>query len=497
MTGLLDLAGELLCLILEHVEPNDIDNFLLSCKTLHGIASKEFVNNHRSLKRRLTKIDNWVAQPTWCTTPELLELVLDETCKADYVKAMVVRPWRVEWEPAPHPRHWFPGQTPRSWYPYSKKTMRAFEDDIDDTKSITSEEKNLWIRHMRAGDEAPIIALIFLRLHHLTSLVIVLSNLGDPFMLQTLQRITRNPHSLSLSRLRHVEIRRICRSCFHSPYDVQYLLACTALPSVVSVEGYNLIEPFLENDHEDSSNDEESFLENHHEESSNDEESSGALSVPKTKEDAIELAPRTSSLQHLKLEGCGLRRDTLRELIRSARSLRSFTYTHVSGRSHDIDPSHAWVHGVLLESASTTLEKLVLDYYPFWGCVIALGMQLDFTNFIHLRTLTIEYSSLIGRKFRAPDKIPSLLPLSLETLVLRHCQVESYGWLPQIVTRMTRAKSNVLPRLTELKFAELVLKEPLPFISYVIPEVWAIGARAGIRTTVLFYGHEGGRPFYG
>ena len=122
-------------------------------------------------------------------------------------------------------------------------------------------------------------------------------------------------------------------------------------------------------------------------------------------------------------------------------------------------------------------------------------MQLDFTNFIHLRSLTIEYSSLIGRKFRAPDKIPSLLPLSLEKLVLRHCQMGSYDWLRQIVTRMARAKSNVLPRLKKLKFAELDMTEPLRFISYVLPEVYAIGARAGIKTTVLFFGHEGIPPF--
>ena len=286
MTGLLDLAGELLCLILEHVEPNDIDNFLLSCKTLHGIASKDFVNNHRSLKTKLMKIDNWMAQSRWCTTPELLELVLDETYKADYVKAMVVRPWRVGWEPAPHPRHWLPGQTPMSWYPYSSKTMRAFEDDINDTKSITSEEKNHWIYHLRAGDENPVIALLFLRLHHLTSLVIALSHLGDPFMLQTLQRITRNPHSLSLSRLRHVQIRRICGIGCHSPYDVQYLLACMALPSVVSVEGYNVNEPVLENDHEESSNDEAS---SNDEEASNDEETSKDQVPAKTKEDSKEL----------------------------------------------------------------------------------------------------------------------------------------------------------------------------------------------------------------
>ena len=120
----------------------------------------------------------------------------------------------------------------RPWYSYRSDRMRAFKQDIEDTKSIASEKQDDWIRNMSAGDENPAIALIFLRLHHLISLVIALSDREDPFMLQTLQRIAKDPHSSSLSRLRHVEICRISPFLSYSrSYDVQYLLACAALPS--------------------------------------------------------------------------------------------------------------------------------------------------------------------------------------------------------------------------------------------------------------------------
>ena len=452
MSGLLNLPGELLCLILEHVRPNDIDNFLLSCKRVHGIASGKFVDNHTRFKSFLKTIDSWAGAFPCCTIPKLLDLTLDDPSKADYVKAMVVRPWRIQSDMATLPRHRLTAQMPRSRYPYSSDWMRKFEQCIENTNSIKPVERDRWIRYIRAGDETPLFALIFLRLHHLISLVITVSGLEDPFMLQTLQQIAKNPHSISLSRLRHVEIRRPRPSLSLSrAQDVQYLLACVALPSIVSVEGYELYE---------------SLPMDFHEEPSNDEESSGVLFDPKSGQDAFELVSKTSSLQHLKVQGCVIRRGTLGKLIRSARSLRSFTYAQVRRHRQDIEPSHTWVCEVLLESASTTLNKLVLDYSPrpHYGYYYETG--LDFSNFIHLRTLIIDHSSLVGWNFQAVDKIPTLLPASLETLVIRNFRIESDEWLRLVVEHFAKAKASSLPRLWELKLEDAysdAYLDPTPF----------------------------------
>ena len=476
MSGLSSLPAELLLEILEHVRPNDIDNFLLSCKRVHGIASKEFMGNHTWFKSFLKTIDSWAGAFPCCTTSKLLDLILDDPYKADYVKAMVVTPWRVQSDMATLPRHCLRARMPRSWYPYSIDRMRAFEQCIEHTKCIKSVEKDRWIRYIRDGDETPVFALIFLRLHHLISLVIAVSGLEDPFMLQTLQQIAKNPHSLSLSRLRHVEIRRPRPSLSLSrAQDVQYLLACAALPSIVSVEGYEL--------YESSSMD-------LHEEQSNNEESSGALFDPKSEQDAFELVSQTSSLQHLKFQGCVIRRDTLGKLIRSARSLRSFTYAPYMRHRQDVedfDPSHAWVREVLLVSASTTLERIVLDHSPCPRYRFYCGPELDFSNFIHLRTLIIAHSSLVGWKFRAVDKIPTLLPASLETLVIRKFRIESYEWLRQVVERIAKAKASSLPRLWELKFED-AYSDATPFFDpSALRAVYTIGANAGIWTTAQFY----------
>ena len=473
MAGLLDLAAELLCLILRHVRPNDIDNFLLSCKRVHGIASKDFLDNHTALKHKLRRVDNWSGVA--CQTAELLELILDEPCKADYVTAMVVRPWKTQWDWGPQPRARLPGQTPSLWYPFCSDRLRVFKQGIEDTKSIASEKKDDWIRNMSAGDENPVIALIILQLNHLTSLVIALSDREDSFILQTLQRIAKDPHSSSLSRLRRVEICRISPKLSNShSYDVQYLLACAALPSIVSLEG--------------------SFLDDHYEEfyGNLDEEFHGELFGPESedtiksefKEDAIDLVPQTSSLQHLKLDGCVFRRHTLRKLIRSARSLRSLKYTYFK-RHRQANPSHAVVCEVLLESASTTLMELALNYSPFSG--FYFGKELDFSTYRNLRTLTIEYPSLMGWNFRATDKMATLLPASLETLVIRHCLIESPEWLRQVVGQLAKAKARLLPRLTELTLTDTIVKAPRIRNVSILRGIYAIGAEAGIWTTVRFY----------
>ena len=490
MSGLVNLPGELLCEILKHVRPKDIDNFLLSCKRLHGIASPKFVDNHTWLKLFLKTIDNAISS---YTTPKLLDLVGDDPCKADYVQAMVVRPWRLQWDMANLPRHRLTGQVPRSWYPYSSDRMRAFEQCIKNTKCIKSVEKDRWIRYTRAGDETPLFALMFLRLHHLTSLVIAVTDLEDPFMLQTLQQIAKDPHSLSLSRLRHVEIRRPRRSrSLSRAQDVQYLLACAALPSIVSVEGYDLYEPL--------------FI-GVREEPSNDEESSGVLCDPKSAQGAFELGSQTSRLQHLKVQGCMILRDTLGPLIRSARSLRSFTYVHCI-RPHcmrhrqdveNVDPSHAWVREVLSESASTTLDKLVLDHSPCPHPRYFCGTELDFSNFIHLRTLIIAHSSLVGLNFRAVDNISTLLPASLETLVIRKFRIESYVWLRLVVKQIAEAKVSSLPHLWELKFEDAYSDATHFFDPYALRSVYAIGANVGIWTTAQFYitGYEASLAVHG
>ena len=449
MPGLSNLPVELLCLILKHVRPNDIDNFLLSCKRLHGIASKEFVDDHTFFKNWLRTIDNWVGMSTRCTTPELLELILKEPCKADYVKAIVVRPWRVQWDKVSLPRDWTPGML-RLWYPYSSDRIRAFEEEIGNNKFIPSRAEARWIRNMRNGNESPVIALILLRLHHLTSLVMALGDLEDQFMIQALRHIAQNPHSSSLSRLRHAEIHRTSRDIFPLRSDVEYLLACVALPSVVSVEGYELFDPF-------------------------------------SRDDLIKLVPQSTSVQSLKLENCVFRHDTLEKLIKSARSLRSLICIHVITHRQHIDPPHKWICEVLLESASTTLEELVLDFSPRPDFGFCFGSQLRFSKYTHLQSLTIDYWSLIGPSFPATDQIPTLLPASLVTLVIRHFFMESYEWLRQFMEQIAKArKTNLLPRLLHLKLEEAYPKASVPLDFSVLRAVFAICTEAKIWTTAEF-----------
>ena len=99
--------------------------------------------------------------------------------------------------------------------------MLSFEKAVQDTNSIPPEGKCHWITQMQAGDKRPVIALLFLRLHCLTSLVKVPKCREGLFILQTLQCIANLPDSSPLSPLRKVETHR--QSSY--PYIVSIPLA--------------------------------------------------------------------------------------------------------------------------------------------------------------------------------------------------------------------------------------------------------------------------------
>ena len=104
--------------------------------------------------------------------------------------------------------------------------------------------------------------------------------------------------------LAYVEIRRTSRNLSYShSYDVQYLLAYAALSSIVSLEGYELDGNSLD-DHYEGSPDE--LYEEFYSEFFGPESEDYTIES-EFEEDAIDLVPQTSSLQHLKLEGCVFR----------------------------------------------------------------------------------------------------------------------------------------------------------------------------------------------
>ena len=413
MVGLLFLPYELLSMILDCVGPDDLENFVSSHDKIREVAGERRLAKHELYKHRLTTVVHFPGASKPCGFPDLLKLVQCAPRTAEYIKTISIS------------YNIIPGDAPTVWPEWSQDPAadqlnkfysgraRTIEQSVQDTASIPSPEKEHWISEMKAGNEDPFIALLFLRLDSITSLVIVTRFLDDFFISRTLERIAEDHSSQSLSRLRTVRI--LCMT--PSRYTMEYLNAFAALPSVVSLSAYNISETLR---------------------------ADGSLDPAAPR---LEVARRSSSLQNLEFETCTLWGDTLYTLIGSAKSLRSFSYTNIHPRTR---PHLTKVFELLHWLASTSLERLEIRcaLHP----VFLSPEELNFMVFHNLRVLTIDYGLLTSYQSSARDKVFINLPASLEILSLVKYQGQQFHWLLNLVKGAAQAKGNILPCLKEVTF---------------------------------------------
>lgn len=393
MPVLRDLSNELLIQILDNVKPHDIENFTLSCKLVHQLAT-ERLQEHRVLKHNFARIESNREPFRANQFPELLHQVLIEPPKADYVQQICIKSC------PPHQ--------------YSGVKMKAFKEAVKNSDAIPFEEKERWISQIEAGNEGPILALLLPRLHYLTSIKISLSLFGsimDDCIFSAVERVVKDPRSSSLSRLQQVEI-----SGAHLPkHNLGLLTLFAGLPSVTSLKACNLHV-------DDSSWDRNSLIE------------------------------RSSNFRDLTLKGCIFSCSALSDLIKSAKSLRCFTYSCPENLRVHNPSSSTWARAALLQYASSLLEELSLSEsyrYPNDN-----RTECSFKSYQNLRVLTIDYAYLMGDMIHTTDKLVTLLPASLEILNLFGYDIRGPEWFKDLVGCVARDKETKVPCLKELSFKE-------------------------------------------
>ena len=279
MARLQGLATELLCQILDEVAPPDVVNFTLSCKRIYDLAGKR-LQLHKALRRSLTRVESDRRCLKASRFSEVLELVLIEPRRGDYVQHLVIDNWyRRFFEP--NVDNMYARYCPP--YPYSASKMEAFQKAIRMSGLIPLEEKVRWEYQIYAGDENPVLALLLPQLRYLTSIRLMIDHVADEFLFPTLERVVKQPRSSALSQLKEVEIRGK-----NSP--LRLLTVFAALPSVTSLKASGLYENSRTYD-----------------------------------EVTFPLIGRSSNLQEINLERCNISYAALFNLIISAKSLRSFT----------------------------------------------------------------------------------------------------------------------------------------------------------------------------
>ena len=427
---LFSLPNELLDEIVDWIAPNDFESFVLSCKHLYEFAGYERRRRHFSFKMSLERITNDCLGSTPHYFPELLGDFLDEPNVADYVDELRVIPWRMCWDEPAHFGNdekdddrwrttWVKPKNNDMHLPYTDSLMKAFEEAVNSARSIPTEEKSHWISKIKAGDETPIIALLLVRLDYITTLFILLDDREDLFIFKTLERIAKNPRLLSLSRLRDLTIFGNL-SNLTPGHRFESIAACAALPSVVSLEARRVVEEPLE-----------------------------------SAEPSLELAIRSSSVRNLEIFECSFSAQTIFSLIRSAKSLHSFSYDYDSVGN---PVSCAWVRAALLRYASRSLEELTLRCSELH--LYRFREECSFRSYCNLRVLTIDYGLLMGNKYNETNRIVSLLPSSLEVLNLHECRVDDLSWFRDFVNWVIRVKSRLLPSLKELNFKAMWSRYP-------------------------------------
>lgn len=394
MPLLLDLPNELLEAILDRVAPNDIENFTSSCKLIHSLATK-ILQEHKVLKRAFTRVESNRGPFSANQFSGLLYQVLIEPLKADYVQQVLIDGWH-------------------DYFLYSNLKMEAFKEAVKNTDSIPFEEKEQWVSQIEAGDENPVLALLLPRLHYLTSMKISLRSMVDEFMFQTVERVVKDPRSPSLSRLQQVEI-----SGANLPmHSLGLLTVFAGLPSVISLKACGL-------DADGSSWDRD-----------------------------FSLIPQSSNLRDLTLEHCTFSCSAMFNLIKSAKSLRSFTYSLPEDRRNNTTSSFIQARAALLQDAWVSLEELSLRQ-PYFNPAPTNRTECSFKSWQKLRVLTINYAYLMSNKIRTTDDAASLLlPASLEVLNLFGCCIRSPEWFKDLVAWVARVKEREVPCLKELSFKE-------------------------------------------
>ena len=428
---LLDLPNELLCQILDEVKPNDIENFSMSCKRIYDHATKR-LERHKLLKKQYTIVQNVTGPFAGANHfSKLLYVSLIEPRKADYVRHIYIELRdRSIATPEEDLEHGY-------FDPRAESTMEVFEKAVRSTDSIPSTEKQRWIDQIYNLET--VVALLLPRLTFLTNITILIIFDIDDFLLPTLRRIAKDPHSPSLCSLREVEILGL------PELQLSLATAFAALPSVVSLKSSGL---------------------------RGDGDQVGCL-----------LAAGCSNLQSIKLDAdWTLPCAALTNLIKSTRSLRSFSYGQYSLGGHPLEGSDVtsftftWLRAALFQYASISLEELSLrSYYLDYEH----RKERSFKNFQRLRVLDIDLAILIGTKIRALDLIVTLLPESLEILTLFACKFPDTASFKELVMRMLQEKGNHLPLLKQLCFEASIKLNRLRHEDF--EELAAAATEAGIE----------------
>ena len=417
-----DLSTELVLVILDKVLPEDIEAMSLVSKSIYQLTTPR-LEEHRELRKQYSNFRNAVeCKPGHWHDPggllaDLLCKIMTDSRLGHYVKKIDLDLWNTGARDGWKPDEIFEKQvTTRRTRPqhYSKTNMDIIEEAIRAIEIIPTEEVDDWLHQVQLGNEDPLIALIFLHAPKLHSLIF-----QDPhhrqysaYLLKTIQRVAVQGSLVKPypSHFKKVEIY------FAEGWeDLDFVKAFMSLPSPISVRANSL------------------FVDGRMHEAN-----SAVLAQP-------------SNVMELSFDKCLLPEQTICELLRGVKNLKTFAYNlNYLWRERDYKSPFnclAVMHS-LAANASHTLETLKLSASHLETSYIAPLCRFSALREVEIRT---------SRCFLVESNIAylvSVLPVSIEKLAISWHEVTSVDGtetLTEAFLDLIRASKTRLPQLRMLQ----------------------------------------------
>ncbi len=406
MASLSRLPNEMIAETWGHVlEPKDIESFALVSKKIYAIGIP-FIMEHNKLKKEFSFFDT--GPNTRASAPAyLLKNVLLRPRVALYVTHLSIGRVQHRWQASNGEGHddmTYSNNGPKNRHdPYPDDEMALFIRAIRETGFVPLVEVGKWIQDVRMGDEDEILALLSLFIPNLTTMT--LYNEGRIFLQnfrKIIRRIALDGQQRFLTRLKTV--------CLQGDYDYlesDWLEVFYNLPLLHAIDVKSIV-------------------------------------IWKNVDTVQIYIPGSSNITELTFVESSVHGKTMFEILESIKALKKFSYMEPVIGFYIFDPF--WMRAALLAHAKHSLEPLTITFSQTEGNL--LGTLCDFTA---LRELETNIHLLI-RETRF-EKLPDLLPTSIEQLHLHMGGHRFCNSVPSLIKSFVQEKSQRLPNLRALKLS--------------------------------------------
>ena len=422
-----NLPPEILHQIMYEVQPDDIENLVLTSKHFY-FASNPVLAEHRELKRRYTTISHLAKVPQGEANtlspvhhlPHLLKSIVESPRIGLYIKKIMVRGIEESWFNA----------TSNDYDATGGDVLlnpRCSDDDIEFFKSCASPFSVLspphlsppcveqWYEGMEGGNHAAFLSLIMLHSPNLRCFDFEDRGGHTRRIFDLFEYINIDKGCNILNRLEQVRLEHTGWGNSRCPEDINRVKMLLGLPAMKSIEAHHL-----------------------------DEIPNGEIGAP--------MPYRSSDIQSLTFTHCKIYNKSFFELLEATRQLQSLIVNHTSLDNY-------WIKAALIAFTKDSLKHLSLH---------SNGTEDD--ELVHyigplkplaaLQTLDLDDTILVNPKYDEIRDLEAHLPASIQSLILDLGE----GYIDNladelVVTMNANAEAPTFPHLRNITLLNLLAEE--------------------------------------